>query len=1086
MQDHAFELTPQGRNRLADYNHARPFANFFPAVAGLYGIPYWVMFTNRGQCISSFGLRNRAQGMLNFSAANEAYRDTSRLGFRTFLKVAAGGQKHLYEPFADSPANREMGCTNELGFDPASLEITETNAQLGIAVEASFQTVPGEAFGGLLRRVTVTNTGSAPATLEWVDGLPWVTCYGIDWLTAKLMPYTSKATILLRGVEAGRPYFQLWGRTADRPGVEHMTRGNFALHYDAQGLLPAIVDPQAVFGPETGFAHPAAFADTDAFEVPDRQRQQNDIPCAMTFLRVSLPPQQKKTLWAVFGQDEGEDRLKTIAERVTGPDWYEEKTEQNRGIMRSICDRAATFSAEPVFDGYCRCTFLDNVLRGGLPITLPDRSGRRRTYHVFSRKHGDMEREYNDFAVEPEFWSQGNGGYRDVLQNRRNDVYINVDSGLEIIRAFTSMLRLDGFNPHGLEGSEFYLADASEAGSIASKWTTRDPDRQALEALLAKPFTPGSILTTVQVEGIGLTGAPIDLLADVMARSDRHEVVDSHSGFWTDHWHYNLDSIDAFLSVYPDRLAELLLSEDSDTYQHSQVRIRPRHRRFGFWEGKPLELHFLDMPEEKAESRDCILRTEGGSGEVYRTTLFAKFFGLVIVKMASLDPSGRGLEMEAGRPNWNDSLDGLAGQFGSSSCETIELLRLVNKLLEWGPKVDLQRLAIPSELAILMQAVDKALDAAPGSDRLEDLMAYWDATNTAKEHFREVTADGIDGAEADIASENVYLFLRSCKQRLEEAIHRCVDPETGLLDSYFYCEITDYRTEEWDGETCLFVTGLEPHRTAPFLEGPVHYLRVIDEPDAAARQHRAVRQSGIYDRQLGMYKVCASVAGESEALGRIVLFQPGWLERESVWLHMEYKYMLEVLRSGLWEDFKEDLRKAAVCFQPAGRYGRSVLENSSFIVPTNYPDPADHGRGFYARLSGSTAEWVHMWIHMAVGARPFELDDRGELVFRPSPSLPSWLFAAEARNVKWQTGQTLCSTELPANHYAVCLFSSTLLIYVNPTGKDTAGDDPARPKSAELKRPDGTVQTCPVGEIRGELAGAVRNGEFETVTITLG
>jgi len=46
------------------------------------------------------------------------------------------------------------------------------------------------------------------------------------------------------------------------------------------------------------------------------------------------------------------------------------------------------------------------------------------SFNVYSRKHGDLERDYNFFMLSPTFLSQGNGNYRDVNQNRRNDVLV--------------------------------------------------------------------------------------------------------------------------------------------------------------------------------------------------------------------------------------------------------------------------------------------------------------------------------------------------------------------------------------------------------------------------------------------------------------------------------------------------------------------------------------------------------------------------------------------------------------------------------------------------------------------------------------
>ena len=43
----------------------------------------------------------------------------------------------------------------------------------------------------------------------------------------------------------------------------------------------------------------------------------------------------------------------------------------------------------------------------------------------------------------------------------------------------------------------------------------------------------------------------------------------------------------------------------------------------------------------------------------------------------TLDPMGFGIEMEAGKPGWNDAMNGLPGLLGSNFSETAELKRLL-------------------------------------------------------------------------------------------------------------------------------------------------------------------------------------------------------------------------------------------------------------------------------------------------------------------------------------------------------------------------------------------------------------------------
>ncbi len=58
---------------IENYNYAKPFANFFPGIAGKYGIPMWVFYVNRGQCISSFGIKDKDQAILEFFPANKSW-----------------------------------------------------------------------------------------------------------------------------------------------------------------------------------------------------------------------------------------------------------------------------------------------------------------------------------------------------------------------------------------------------------------------------------------------------------------------------------------------------------------------------------------------------------------------------------------------------------------------------------------------------------------------------------------------------------------------------------------------------------------------------------------------------------------------------------------------------------------------------------------------------------------------------------------------------------------------------------------------------------------------------------------------------
>ncbi|HOU36914.1 MAG TPA: hypothetical protein PK562_06560, partial [Candidatus Omnitrophota bacterium] len=102
----SYHLNNTGGFVIENYNYSKPLANFFPGIAGRYGIPMWVFYVNRGQGINSFGTDGKDAAILEFQPANKAWQQTSLLGFRTFMKVASGAKEHFYEPFHDGFAAR--------------------------------------------------------------------------------------------------------------------------------------------------------------------------------------------------------------------------------------------------------------------------------------------------------------------------------------------------------------------------------------------------------------------------------------------------------------------------------------------------------------------------------------------------------------------------------------------------------------------------------------------------------------------------------------------------------------------------------------------------------------------------------------------------------------------------------------------------------------------------------------------------------------------------------------------------------------------------------------------------------------------
>jgi hypothetical protein len=232
-------------------------------------------------------------------------------------------------------------------------------------------------------------------------------------------------------------------------------------------------------------------------------------------------------------------------------------------------------------------------------------------------------------------------------------------------------------------------------------------------------------------------------------------------------------------------------------------------------------------------------------------------------------------------------------------------------------------------------------------------------------------------------------------------------------------------------------------------------LKIADR-DQAYQLNQAIKGSPLYDQKLGMLKVNAPLEGESHEIGRARAFTPGWLENESIWMHMAFKYLLELQNAGLHEDLFKALLVHLPAFMNPDVYGRSPLENSSFIVSSVHPDRTLHGAGFVARLSGSTAEFLSMWVRMTAGPQPFRMDE-SQLIFELQPALPGWLFKQDGS-------------------FTFRFLGSCEITYHNPSRRDTFAEGVAI-KAMELHAQGETIQ-IEGAEIRGDLAERIRKGEF--------
>ena len=463
-----------------DFNAARAFSSFLPGIAGEYGKPMWVFYTNRGQCISSFGVRDRNGAMLEFHPANKAYALTPLLGFRTFIRTARSGVPVCHEPFQ---ATRDPNVRQRLTIRPHEIELEEIHTALNLRIQVLYFTLPNENLPALVRRVTLHNIGAGSLRAAVLDGLPQIVPFGLEEKLLKQMSRTMEAFAEVRHVEQDLPFFKLKVEPSDKPEVAWIDGGFFAFTVHDGRSVPVVCDPEQVFGTDTSLRTPLAFL-ADAGVDAHAGRRDTLTACALSQLACVLAPGACTRWESYYGQAPQWELALTLRQRVVADAHYgTARRNDNSALIARLGARFALLAGPPELDPYSRQAFLDNTLRGGQPVVIDGPRGAR-VFHTFTRKHGDMERDYNAFELAPSYWSQGNGNFRDVNQNRRSENFSYPAINACNIETFFNLIQIDGNNPLVIQSEKFRLAPGA-LDQLMQDWHAGDTP--AWHALLAGP-----------------------------------------------------------------------------------------------------------------------------------------------------------------------------------------------------------------------------------------------------------------------------------------------------------------------------------------------------------------------------------------------------------------------------------------------------------------------------------------------------------------------------------------------------------------------------------------------------------------------
>eukprot|EP00956_Cyclotella_meneghiniana_P027087 scaffold60001_cov82-Cyclotella_meneghiniana.AAC.4 len=701
-----------GRYISRDFDARSTFSNFLPGVAGVFGKPIWAFYVNRGQALACFGVASKDFPLLEFQTANKAYQMTPYVGFRTFIVGERSGNKKkegesfIMEPF--SPENSKMSLDDDDESKPErtmytgtnELEIVEEDDVHGVTTSVKYFVLPEETFGALVRTTTITNTGEDDLTFSALDGLAKMEPTGgkMQWglknigrtLEGWMGVYHADDTLTL-------PFYRMSTEPGDTASVKIEKEGHYCISF-IEGdytLLPIVYDTDKVFGFSTTLSSPDGLNSKTIEEIVSSP-QYGDAKTSAAFAAVQkmkLAPGESVTITSFYGRAAVVEDVPKIAKIVSKKGYAAKKYKRAKELMSELTASVETHTANHLFDGTIKQNYLDNSLRGGIPLILGDmdensRSSnydedpRLKVYHVFSRIHGDLERDYNDFNIDPTYFSQGPGNYRDVAQNRRNDVVFNPRIGSFCIKQFLSFIQADGYEPLTVEAVAFIVNDINQASRITD--VIADGEKSAdiiMNILSGGVFRPGQLLQLFDQIGVKLRVSPERAVDEILAIAEETPMATFGQGYWSDHWDYYLDLIEAYTAIYPDGV-EALMYDTELPYFFSTATVKPRSEKYVVdktFDGKSEHVLQLDATEfdldKVAEqeafrsnktgliANDANWQRTGDQGKngTMKSSAIAKLFLLGSIKYATRDAYGMGVEYEGGKPGWNDAMNGLNG-----------------------------------------------------------------------------------------------------------------------------------------------------------------------------------------------------------------------------------------------------------------------------------------------------------------------------------------------------------------------------------------------------------------------------------------
>jgi hypothetical protein len=802
--------------RISNYDSMPPF---FMSLAS--DSDHWLFISSNGALTA--GRRDPDHALFPYYTDDRIHDSRDLTGAKTILRVTAGGETRLWEPFSDAYAG--MYRVSRTLFKSAygnRIIFEERNSDLSVLFSYAWMT--SERFG-FVRRVRMRNLGRRPVEVAILDGIQNVMPSGLT-----------------------RRFQNRYSTLADGYRENEREPGTFLGLYKLSSIPTDRPEPSEALRVTTVWSEGL---DTAAIllSASQLQRFRLGVPVEEESLvrgrrgayfldaRISLAPDQERQ-WLIAA-DVGRDAsdVRAILTQLSGGLASEVMADVARGtenLVRVVASADGLQRTEDSLSAWRHFSnTLFNVLRGGIPddgytISRADLASFMEKAHrplaaahaaflesllewiphgellslsrgrgdpdlerivheylplTFSRRHGDPSRPWNAFSINVKdehgrkvLAYQGN--WRDIFQNWEA-LALSFPGYIEcMVFKFLDASTADGYNPYRVTREGF-------------EWEVSDPD---------DPW--------------------------------------SSIGYWGDHQViYLLKLLEESRRYHPLALEDLL-GRAVFTYANVPYRIKPYE---DLLRDPRSTIEFDAALNVEIARRAAAEGTEGkhvrdADGALHRVTMAEKLLVLSLSKLSNYVPEA-GIWMNTQRPEWNDANNALVG-YGVSVVTLCYLRRFLSFCKSLFDSRGGGALEISVEVVGMLGRVESVMRESapllpgPVSDR--DRRAILDRLGEAGSLYRrEIYERGFSGRKEPVAASELSAFCDAAVGHIDSSI-RANARSDGLYHAYNIMNVAG-------------ASGISIRRLPEMLEGQVAVLSsgILSAREAVSLLD-ALRASSLY------------------------------------------------------------------------------------------------------------------------------------------------------------------------------------------------------------------------------------------------